>query len=738
VYGKTRPPALSVVRFRGGVAPPIVTPAGEVAAVHSVEDKREEAARRARRLRLASYYRLRRGRIGVFICLYLFGLLNGLARRALSSAAPSLVELGLAKKERLDELFSMGYGAFALGKFLVAPVMLALGPKRAAMFQIAVISAASAAFCIWPGNDSVQFYAFALLRLFSAMATSTTLPFVGTWFGRQYYGRVWGTLASSFQTGYLVASYAWQPRLFSQPDASGLPYYLPFGACAVGGALLLVLCALLLQERPTVAPATLSDARQRECDQGARQEQQGPPRVGSLEEESEPSRTAEPAGWSGGAPDLALLAASLATSLIRVANPLLWTRPSFAAGAAMVSSGNPYATRQRRRLRLRPLFRRFVRRWVFWCMCLVYLAFTPIIDYGAHVTKYLTEMAGADVAPAVAPAAASAAAAALPRFLGGSAALSGVPLFQAPRRGIVCLASSACESRYRSYVLAYVAALLVGSFAYDAISQLDKALMIAILYLLNVACWAALALAEPDAPRVGQPPVDLGTAAFSISSTLSNAAAGKLRKALGALLGARRGAANDAAAAASAAAGVAAARPEPFLRLSTAAKTALAAAAGATIALPTSLPTAFFALDFGKEGAAVLSSFLSAVGLISSMLFFRLFPRVLASRGWFGVHAVLALLGLVAAAAMSAIMFADNAKFSRGYIISSSLLNETVVTLHACPSRACGAYPMWRPGANRPWAVGSGLHPFWSLRADTRTCHRCGASALVECKVRLL
>eukprot|EP00962_Isochrysis_galbana_P053441 scaffold24876_cov77-Isochrysis_galbana.AAC.3 len=31
------------------------------------------------------------------------------------------------------------------------------------------------------------------------MATSTTLPFVGTWFGRGYYGRVWGGLMSAFQ-----------------------------------------------------------------------------------------------------------------------------------------------------------------------------------------------------------------------------------------------------------------------------------------------------------------------------------------------------------------------------------------------------------------------------------------------------------------------------------------------------------------------------------------------------------
>jgi hypothetical protein len=148
-----RPVQLGVLRLRGGVAPPIVQVDSEAAVARSAE---EQAARRQRKLRLSSHHRLRRGRIGVFGCLYLFALLNGLARRSLSSAAPSLVELGHLDKARLDQLSSMGWEAFALGKLLVAPVLLALGPRMAAMLQIGIIVLASSAFCIWPGSASVQ------------------------------------------------------------------------------------------------------------------------------------------------------------------------------------------------------------------------------------------------------------------------------------------------------------------------------------------------------------------------------------------------------------------------------------------------------------------------------------------------------------------------------------------------------------------------------------------------------
>ena len=140
-----------LMRLRAGAAPPILD--DDVS-----QDSRlpNERTRKAIRKRHSSYNRLRRGRVGVFVCLYLFALLNGLARRSLSSAAPSLVQLGHVNKAQLDQLFSMGYEAFALGKFLVAPVLLALGPKRAAMLQITVIILASSAFCLYPGSLNVQ------------------------------------------------------------------------------------------------------------------------------------------------------------------------------------------------------------------------------------------------------------------------------------------------------------------------------------------------------------------------------------------------------------------------------------------------------------------------------------------------------------------------------------------------------------------------------------------------------
>ena len=59
---------------------------------------------------------------------------------------------------------------------------------------------------------------------------------------------------------------------------------------------------------------------------------------------------------------------------------------------------------------------------------------------------------------------------------------------------------------------------------------------------------------------------------------------------------------------------------------------------------------------------------------------------------------------MLAASAMSAVMLADQRKFARGYIIRSSLRNESLVTLHACGRDSCGGFPMWAPGARREWA----------------------------------
>ena len=107
----------------------------------------------------------------------------------------------------------------------------------------------------------------------------------------------------------------------------------------------------------------------------------------------------------------------------------------------------------------------------------------------------------------------------------------------------------------------------------------------------------------------------------------------------------------------------------PELPLSPRAKTMVVAAAAAALAIPTSLPFAYFALDFGKEGAAILSSLLSTVGLAFSLASLRLLPQLQRAYGWYAVHAMFAGLGLMATLAMSTVMFADQRKFARGYII---------------------------------------------------------------------
>jgi hypothetical protein len=245
---------------------------------------------------------------------------------------------------------------------------------------------------------------------------------------------------------------------------------------------------------------------------------------------------------------------------------------------------------------------------------------------------------------------------------------------------------------------------------YDRSSQLDRALLVVGLLVLNTGCWLLLALAEPDAPAT----------AWLRSAAVDSGLLPLLQHVLGG---------PEAAHATSPAV-------EPLLRLSGPTKVAISSIAGATIALPSSLPFAIFALDFGKEGAAVLSALISVVGSLSALAFLKSFPAILRARGWFGVHALLASLSLVAALAMAAIMFSDSRKFARGYVVRSSLLNETVVTLHACSNPACASAPMWRPGQRRTWGLSAGRTLSLRPHAPSNVCHNCGRSdMLLECSV---
>ena len=96
---------------------------------------------------------------------------------------------------------------FAVGKMLAGFVLLLLGNVRALLVQVAVMAAACAWYVVEP--RSAQMYGWILFRVVSGMASTTMLPFVGAWFPRKWYGRVFALLFAGFQAGYLVCSYYW-------------------------------------------------------------------------------------------------------------------------------------------------------------------------------------------------------------------------------------------------------------------------------------------------------------------------------------------------------------------------------------------------------------------------------------------------------------------------------------------------------------------------------------------------
>ena len=560
------------------------------------------------------------GRLVTLVLLIGFTFMNGVARRSLSSAGPSMVERGFLTVKRADQIFMVGFEAFAAGKLLVVPTTLLLGIRRSLLLQLAVMAACCGAYLVAPASDAVQQGAWVVFRIFSAMAVSTMLPFVGNWFPRRFYGRAFALLFTGFQAGYLLVSFYWQRLLF----AGALPYQLPFAQCAAGFALLLVACARWLREAPPAQP--------------------------------EEPRARSPAGH-----------------LIS-----MMTHGSEAADGEGAPAAQP-----KPHVELVALLQKVGRRWVFWAMVLACAAYTPAVEYSTHVTSYLKEMQSSAAAKV---------------------------------SGFVCLQNTLCEGRYRNYVFSYVTALLLGSVVYDRASQLDRAFLVVGLLVVNAGCWIALALAEPDAPAAAW------VKAVGADMVMPQ---GVLRSILRGMVGGAAPADGAAAAAASVA---------PILPLSGPTKTALASIAGATIALPSSLPFAIFSLDFGEEGAAVLSALLSVVGSLCAFTFLRAFPVILRKRGWFGVHAALASFAIISALAMGCIMFSDSRKFARGYVIRSSLLNQTVVTLHACTRPACALNPMWRPGQRRAWGPASGAHlkPY----APSSLCQHCGrGDRLVECTV---
>ena len=381
------------------------------------------------------------------------------------------------------------------------------------------------------------------------------LPLTLTRFPRPYYGRIFALLFSGFQaTRYLV---------ITPSSARTLPSYHPNAALLrlPGG-----LPGLLLRVGPPARGGPAALARAHAALRGGVLRALHRVRAVARGGASAPDRSA--GGRRGqGAPGGATAtrgeycgeeAYATQGSNPRLAEP---RRACYSRVRALPWTVTRLERRRESKQQLYALCHKLATRWVFWAMLVYCASYSPAVEYSTHVTSYLKEMTS-------------------PGFV----ATKGSP------EAFVCLQSALCEGRYRTYVVAYTSALLLGSLLYDRASQLDRAFLVGGLLLTNTFCWAALALAEPDAPAPAWVKAVIKTAAYAKPSW-------------------------RAAAAAASAAGPAAlgASPAPLLALSVPAKTALTALAGASIALPSSLPFAIFSLDFGKEGAAVLSSILQVV-----------------------------------------------------------------------------------------------------------------------------
>ena len=138
-----------------------------VDAAHAAADEHSKE----RSTKMAQYERqLRFAQWRTLALLFLFTFMNGLARRSLSSAGPSFVAEGLMTEKRADEIFLIGFEAFAVGKFLVVPMTLLLGFRRSLLAQIATSVACFASYLIDPSSDRRQLAAWVIFRIASAMA----------------------------------------------------------------------------------------------------------------------------------------------------------------------------------------------------------------------------------------------------------------------------------------------------------------------------------------------------------------------------------------------------------------------------------------------------------------------------------------------------------------------------------------------------------------------------------------
>ena len=92
--------------------------------------------------------RLQRGRITTVLSLYGTALLNGMARRTLSSAMPVLVARRAWTQEQAKEISFLGYQGYALGRVLAIPALITFGHKGTMLLNLAVICMATMGF-VW-------------------------------------------------------------------------------------------------------------------------------------------------------------------------------------------------------------------------------------------------------------------------------------------------------------------------------------------------------------------------------------------------------------------------------------------------------------------------------------------------------------------------------------------------------------------------------------------------------------
>jgi hypothetical protein len=280
----------------------------------------------------------------VIALLYLVALVNGLARRTLSCAAPVLERDGLFTKAELEGVYMGGYQSFALGRAFAAPIISRLGSKRALLLQLATLSLSCTGFCASAGRPALQASCWALVRLSSAMTISIMLPLVRLWVPRDAYGKVWGLLQSGVQTGGLLA-YAWYGHRLAQGPGA-LPWRAPFALAAALCALAALLCGRLLRAERPAAPTPLSAA-------------------------------------TGRAPAATRTAAAAAAAAATTSAAGSGAAGSGAAGSGAAGSG---------KLLPRGLLRRFAAKPQFWLMLLAVGTYTPIYEYGTFVSNYLKQL----------------------------------------------------------------------------------------------------------------------------------------------------------------------------------------------------------------------------------------------------------------------------------------------------------------------------------------------------------